>query len=539
MRCEVLAVGTELLLGQIVDTNSAWIGEQLAVSGIDSYEHRVIGDNQARIVAALRDLLSRADAVIVCGGLGPTQDDLTRDAIAELMGVPLVRRMELAEQIATMFRARLRDMPENNLRQADIPDGGAAIPNPLGTAPGLVCPVGAGKVVYAVPGVPYEMQEMITAQVLPDLLARSGAASTIVSRSLKTWGTSESALAEMVAHRLDVLDATGNPTIAFLARGIEGLVVRITAKGDSEAAARALVDAEEKELRAILGDLVFGVDDETMESAVLERVRGRGWSLGVAESLTGGFIGARDRQRPRRERRVPRHDRCLRDGREARRARCACGDSRERGSGARDGGRRAAGARRRRRHRGDRGRRADRTGGCRGRHGLLRDRAAGPSGRSRLDPAPGRPRTDPPVRDDLGAEPAAAAPRRARGRAGARVAVVEIQINVDCADLDRMVDFYTRALDYVPHGSSGETYRSIVPAAGAGPKLVFQKVPEGKVVKNRMHLDLIVGAGIEREAERFVALGATRASVDAIGNDDCRWIVMQDPEGNELCLCTS
>jgi nicotinamide-nucleotide amidase len=293
VRCEVLAVGTELLLGQIVDTNSAWIGEQLAVSGIDSYEHRVIGDNQARIVAALRDLLSRADAVIVCGGLGPTQDDLTRDAIAELMGASLVRRMELAEQIATMFRARLRDMPENNLRQADIPEGGAAIPNPLGTAPGLVCPVADGKIVYAVPGVPYEMQEMITAQVLPDLLARSGAASTIVSRSLKTWGTSESALAEMVAHRLDALDATGNPTIAFLARGIEGLVVRITAKGDSEAAARALVDAEEKELRAILGDLVFGVDDETMESAVLERLRGRGWSLGVAESLTGGFIGAR------------------------------------------------------------------------------------------------------------------------------------------------------------------------------------------------------------------------------------------------------
>jgi nicotinamide-nucleotide amidase len=292
MRCEVLAIGTELLLGQIVDTNSAWIGEQLAESGIDSYEHRVVGDNQARIVAALRDLLSRADAVIICGGLGPTQDDLTRDAIAELMGVPLVRRMELAEHIATMFRARLRDMPENNLRQADIPDGGEAVPNPIGTAPGLRCPVG-DKVVYAVPGVPYEMQEMITTHVLPDLLARSGEASTIVSRALKTWGTSESALAEMVAGRLDALDAAGNPTIAFLARGIEGLVVRITAKGANEGAARALVDAEEGELRRILGDLVFGVDDETMESAVLERLRGRGWSLGVAESVTGGFIGAR------------------------------------------------------------------------------------------------------------------------------------------------------------------------------------------------------------------------------------------------------
>jgi nicotinamide-nucleotide amidase len=293
VRCEVLAIGTELLLGQIVDTNGAWIGEQLALTGIDSYEHRAIGDNQGRIVAALRDMLSRADAVVICGGLGPTQDDLTRDAIAELMGVPLVRRMELAEQIATMFRARLRDMPENNLRQADVPEGGEAIPNPIGTAPGLRCEVDGGKIVYAVPGVPYEMQEMITTHVLPDLLARSGSASTIVSRSLKTWGTSESALAEMVAHRLDALDVSHAATIAFLARGIEGLVVRVTAKGDSEAAARAAVDAEERELRAILGDLVFGVDDETMESVVLDKLRERGWSLGVAESLTGGLVGAR------------------------------------------------------------------------------------------------------------------------------------------------------------------------------------------------------------------------------------------------------
>jgi nicotinamide-nucleotide amidase len=294
IRCEVLAIGTELLLGQIVDTNSAWIGEQLAASGVDSYEHRVIGDNQARIVAALRDLLDRADAVLICGGLGPTQDDLTRDAIAEVMGVELVRDMALAENIATMFRTRLRDMPQNNLRQADIPAGGAAIDNPIGTAPGLLSELPGGKVIYAVPGVPYEMKLMVETHVVPDLLRRSGEASVIFSRSLKTWGTSESALAEMVAHRLDALDQRGgNPTIAFLARGIEGLVVRVTAKGDSDAEARALVEAEEKELRAILGDLVFAVDDETMESAVLERLRGHGWSLGVAESLTGGLIGAR------------------------------------------------------------------------------------------------------------------------------------------------------------------------------------------------------------------------------------------------------
>ncbi|MCU1428697.1 MAG: competence/damage-inducible protein CinA-like protein [Actinomycetia bacterium] len=289
MRCEVLAIGTELLLGQIVDTNGAWIGEQLAEAGVDSYEHRIIGDNQDRIVAALRDLLERADAVLVCGGLGPTQDDLTRDAIAELMGVPLVRQHELVGQIESMFRTRDRAMPENNLRQADVPDGGEAIPNPIGTAPGLLCPVG-DKVVYAVPGVPYEMQLMVQEHVLPDLRRRGGDTATIVSRSLKTWGTSESALAETIAHRVD---AQTNPTIAFLARGIEGLVVRITAKAATKKEATELVDAEEGVLRDILGDLVFAVDDETMEQAVLNRLLKRGWTLGVAESLTGGLIGAR------------------------------------------------------------------------------------------------------------------------------------------------------------------------------------------------------------------------------------------------------
>src|SRR6185369_15385224 len=129
--------GTELLLGQIVDTNSSWIGEQLALSGIDSHFQTKVGDNHARIVSALRLALDRSDAVIVCGGLGPTQDDVTREAIAEVMGVPLERREELAEQIATMFKMRLRDMPQSNLRQADVPKGADAIPNPIGTAPGV------------------------------------------------------------------------------------------------------------------------------------------------------------------------------------------------------------------------------------------------------------------------------------------------------------------------------------------------------------------------------------------------------------------
>ena len=289
MRCEVLAIGTELLLGQIVDTNSAWMGEKLADAGIDSFEHRQVGDNLGRMVRALRELLEESDAVIVCGGLGPTPDDMTRQAIADVMGVELERRDDLVEWVSALFTSRGRAMPENNLRQCDVPVGAEPIPNSVGTAPGIKAPVG-DKVVYAVPGVPYEMQLMMSEHVLPDLLARSGQQSAIVSRSLKTWGTSESGLAEMIAHRVD---AQTNPTIAFLARGIEGLVVRMTAKASTPEEARALIEPEERALREILGDLVFGVDDETMETVVLDLLRKRGLTLGLAESLTGGLVASR------------------------------------------------------------------------------------------------------------------------------------------------------------------------------------------------------------------------------------------------------
>jgi len=289
VRCDVLAVGTELLLGQIVDTNSAWIGEQLATAGIDSYLHVQVGDNQARMVSQLRALLAEADAVIVCGGLGPTQDDITREAVAEVMGAPLERRDDLADAIREMFASRGRSMPASNLRQADVPKGGEPIPNPNGTAPGLLCPVN-GKTVYAVPGVPHEMRHMVASAVIPHLLERSGERGTILSRSLKTWGTSESGLSEMISGRVDTQT---NPTIAFLARGIEGLIVRISAKAGTREEAGALIDAEEALLREILGDLVFGVDDETMESVVSDLLRDRGWSLGLAESLTGGLVGSR------------------------------------------------------------------------------------------------------------------------------------------------------------------------------------------------------------------------------------------------------
>lgn len=304
MRAEVVAVGTELLLGQIVDTNSSWIGEQLALVGIDSHFQTKVGDNLSRIVSVLRSALDRSDAVICCGGLGPTQDDLTREAIAEVMGVPLETDEEMEERILSMFLSRGRSMPANNLRQAQRPAGSQFIAQMPGTAPGLLCPIewpdassatGATvqKVIYAVPGVPWEMQEMVLGTVLPDLERRAGITAVIRSRTLRTWGDSESGLAERLADRIFELDATGNPTLAFLASGAEGLKVRVTAKADTAELAGQLLAEEEARLRGLLGPLVFGADDDTMESVVLDLLRERGWTLGVAESLTGGMVGSR------------------------------------------------------------------------------------------------------------------------------------------------------------------------------------------------------------------------------------------------------
>ncbi len=292
MRCEVIAVGTELLLGQIVDTNSAWMGEHLALAGIESHYQTKVGDNLERIVSSIRIGLERSDAVILCGGLGPTQDDITREAIAEVMGVNLVRHPEIGERIRAMFAARGRVMSDNNLRQADVPEGATVIAQMPGTAPGLVCPVN-DKVVYAVPGVPYEMREMLTGTVIPDLQKRAGLSAVISSRVLRTWGNSESGLAELLAGRIDELDALGNPTLAFQASGIEGIKVRITSKAGSAEEAEAILADEEVRVRAILGDVIFGVDAETMESVVIDMLRDRGLSLGIAESLTGGLMGTR------------------------------------------------------------------------------------------------------------------------------------------------------------------------------------------------------------------------------------------------------
>ena len=292
MRCDVVAIGTELLLGQIVDTNSAWLGEQLSAAGIDSCLQVKVGDNLERMVKAIRTTLADADAVIICGGLGPTHDDITREAIAEIMGVALEFDDAVGMAISEMFAARNRRMPEINMRQAMVPKGAAIIEQRRGTAPGLICPVG-DKVIYAVPGVPYELYEMFERAILPDLLMRSGYASVISSRVLRTWGESESGLNERLFVVIEQLESVGNPTLAFLASGWEGIKVRLTAKSSTQAEVVAILDKWEGTVRDAIGDIVFGIDSDTMESIVLQMLRERGLTLGLAESVTGGLVAGR------------------------------------------------------------------------------------------------------------------------------------------------------------------------------------------------------------------------------------------------------
>ena len=292
MRCDVVAIGTELLLGQIVDTNSSWLGEQLSAAGIDSCLQVKVGDNLNRMVKAIRQTLEDADAVIICGGLGPTHDDITREAIAEIMGVELEFNDEVGMVISEMFASRNRRMPEINMRQAMVPKGANIIEQRRGTAPGLICPV-RDKVIYAVPGVPYELYEMFERAILPDLLVRSGSVSVISSRVLRTWGETESGLNERLFGVIEELESVGNPTLAFLASGWEGIKVRLTAKAATRPEVVSILDEWEQKVRAAIGDIVFGIDDDTMESVVLQMLRDRGLTLGLAESVTGGLVSGR------------------------------------------------------------------------------------------------------------------------------------------------------------------------------------------------------------------------------------------------------
>ncbi len=288
MIVEQLAVGTELLLGQIVNGNGADIGARLAAAGLDHYRQTVVGDNVARIAAALTEACGRADAVVITGGIGPTQDDLTREALCVAAAVGMETSSEYAEQLREWWQARGREMPTSNLRQAEHPRGAVLIPNPKGTAPGLRLRIGTCWV-FALPGVPQEMVPMVEEAVIPFLLALEGERSGgIVSRVLRTWGESESRLAEVVG---DLYDSGTNPTLAFLASGGE-IKLRLTARAPTAAAAGDLIAPVEAELRRRLGSLVFGADTDTIERIVLAACEARGWSLASAESATGGLVAA-------------------------------------------------------------------------------------------------------------------------------------------------------------------------------------------------------------------------------------------------------
>jgi nicotinamide-nucleotide amidase len=289
MRAEVLSVGTELLLGDIVNTNAAHIGQALASIGIDCYLHATVGDNEARIADAIGAALARADALVITGGLGPTQDDVTREAISAVTGRALIRDPKIEEELRRRFAEFGRPMAEMNVRQADVPDGASIIEQSWGTAPGLIVEHGDG-VIYAVPGVPAEMEDMLARAVLPDLLRRAGEPSQIVSRIVRIAGVSESTIAEQLRDVWDILG--GETTMAFLAGGGE-VRIRLTAKASEPSRAQELVAAAEASVRSSLGTAVVGVDGETLESVVGTLVLARGWSLGAAESLTGGALGSR------------------------------------------------------------------------------------------------------------------------------------------------------------------------------------------------------------------------------------------------------
>ena len=285
MIIEVVAVGTELLLGQIVNSNSAYIGAAIAARGHDAHYQQVVGDNLDRLTGSLQLAMSRSDAVIITGGIGPTQDDLTREALCAATGREMVESEEYAEQLRRWFEARGRTMSASNLRQAQHPEGAELLPNPRGTAPGLYLEHDGVKV-FCVPGVPAEMEHLVDHEVMPRL--DDHGETVLMSRLVRLWGRPESEVAELLN---DLYVGSTNPSIAFLA-GSGEIKVRITVKAADAATARALIEPMEKEIRSRLGDAVFGADDETAEKIVLDMLRARGWTIATAESMTAGLVAA-------------------------------------------------------------------------------------------------------------------------------------------------------------------------------------------------------------------------------------------------------
>ncbi|GMQ98875.1 MAG: competence/damage-inducible protein A [Acidimicrobiia bacterium] len=289
MRVETLAIGTELLLGQIVNSNAAEIAVRFADSGMTHHRQTVVGDNAYRMEEAIRESVTRCDALIITGGIGPTQDDITREVVAQVAGVALVFDSEYADALRDAWKRLGRDFPESNLRQAYRPDGADAIENPKGSAPGFRVEID-GCWVIALPGVPAEMTSMLDKQVMPFLRSLDGeGAGVVVSRVLRSWGMSEAGVGEMFD---DIFHGSDNPTVAFLASA--GVIkVRLTARADTEAEARSLIAPVEATVLERLGDYVFGFDDDTIEKIIHTTLLDKGWTIATAESATAGLVASR------------------------------------------------------------------------------------------------------------------------------------------------------------------------------------------------------------------------------------------------------
>jgi nicotinamide-nucleotide amidase len=296
MSAEILCIGTELLLGNITNGNARWIAEQLAALGITHHRQQVVGDNRERVIAAVREASGRCRLLLTTGGLGPTPDDLTTEAIAAAFHTPLGERPEVWADIQAKLAARGRPVTPSLRRQALLPVGAELLPNATGSAPGMIWtpdperlafPVVPGFTVLTFPGVPSEMQAMWNATAAPWLRDAGLAEGVYASRMLRFWGVSESSLAEQMADLLD----QANPTVAPYA-GAGEVKLRVTARAAGEGEAAALLAPVEAEIRRRAGDHCFGADDEGLAAVVLALLRRRGESLAVAESCTGGGIGA-------------------------------------------------------------------------------------------------------------------------------------------------------------------------------------------------------------------------------------------------------
>ncbi len=285
---ELVAVGTEILLGQLTDTNTAFIAQRLADAGIDVRATHAVGDNRARIAAIVRAVLSRADGAVVTGGLGPTVDDVTKEAVCDALGVGVETYEPALRQMEAMFAAAGRAMPPNNRKQAELPLGSLALDNRNGTAPGFIAFGGDGKFVACMPGVPREMKPMLEERVVPYLRERFAARERIYTRVLHTIGIGESD----IDHRIDELFRRGeNPKIAVLAHDFRA-DVKVMAKAGSAEAAEAMIAPLEREIERRLDGHVFGRDADTPASAVVTLLQERGKMLALAESCTGGRIAA-------------------------------------------------------------------------------------------------------------------------------------------------------------------------------------------------------------------------------------------------------